>query len=209
MFWLCLTLRLISCHFSCVFHTFIFIWQKFKFHNPVFTIIPKFHGSNWISQYIGLLWVKNGLPNNLNFLISLCISCVVVLLQFCYKKSKATYSSTLHWFKANANMSVAVGWWRPSLDCTRPWWCWSISLATPGSGTQTTSPCSWTRWGPRIRRYLTLTSGSYTGQNIWRITAWAPRSMFLMKSCQDSQRHANTWTSCGIFATLSTLFWWF
>jgi len=46
-----------------------------------------------------------------------------------------------------------------------------------------------------VLRYLTLTSGSYTGQNTWRITAWALRSMFSTKSCQDSQRHANTWTS--------------
>lgn len=46
-----------------------------------------------------------------------------------------------------------------------------------------------------LLRYLTLTSGSYTGQNTWRITAWALRSMFSTKSCQDSQRHANTWTS--------------
>lgn len=46
-----------------------------------------------------------------------------------------------------------------------------------------------------VLRYLTLTSGSYTGLNTWRITAWALRSMFSTKSCQDSQRHANTWTS--------------
>jgi len=50
-------------------------------------------------------------------------------------------------------MSLVTGWWRRSLASTRPWWSWSISPVTPGCGTQTTLPCCWPRWVPRIRRY--------------------------------------------------------
>ncbi len=53
---------------------------------------------------------------------------------------------SLHCFRGDA------GWWRQSLGCTRPWWCWSTSQATRGCGTWTTLPCSWTKWDLRTRR---------------------------------------------------------